>query len=82
MWAGCAPVDIGALRLLMKGNLITFVSGDPMIADSNPMSVAAEITEDSCRAAEGGLGVNQPATMPRFSLSDLSTTKSFAPVTP
>jgi hypothetical protein len=33
---------------------------DPMVADSNAMSVAAEITEDRPGAAEGGLGVNHP----------------------
>ena len=29
-----------------KGDLVTFVSDDPMVADGNAMSVTAEIAED------------------------------------
>jgi len=49
-----------------KGDLVTFVGNDPMVADSNAMSVTAEITEDRLRAAEGGLGVNHPVLAAEF----------------
>ena len=49
-----------------KGDLVTFVSDDPMIADGDAMSVAAEITEDRLRAAEGGLGVDHPVLATEF----------------
>jgi len=44
----------------VKGDLVPFVSDDPMVADGNAMSVTAEIAEDRRRAAEGGLGVDHP----------------------
>jgi hypothetical protein len=47
-----------------KGDLVTFVSDDTMIADGDAMSVAAEITEDGPWAAEGGFGVNHPVLAP------------------
>jgi hypothetical protein len=43
-----------------KGDLVTVMSDQPMVANGNAMSVAAEITEDSLRAAEGGLSVGHP----------------------
>jgi hypothetical protein len=43
-----------------KRDLVTFVSEQAMVANGNAMSVAAEITEDRLRAAEGGLGVDHP----------------------
>jgi hypothetical protein len=49
-----------------KGDLVTFVSDDPMVADSNAMSVAAEIAEDCPRTAERGLGVNHPVLAAEF----------------
>ena len=49
-----------------KRDLVTFVSDQPMIADGNAMSVAAEIPEDSPRAAEGGLGINHPVLPPEL----------------
>ena len=49
-----------------KGDLVTFVGDDPMVADSNPMSVTAEIAEDCPRAAESGFGVNHPVLATEF----------------
>ena len=49
-----------------KRDLVTFVSDQPMVANGNAMSVAAEITEDCPRAAECGLGVNNPVEAPEF----------------
>jgi hypothetical protein len=49
-----------------KGDLVTFVSDDPMVADSNAMSVAAEIAEDCPRAAQGGFGVDHPVLATEF----------------
>ena len=40
-----------------KRDLASFVSDQPMVANGNAMSVAAEITEDRLGAAGGGLGV-------------------------
>ena len=49
-----------------KGDLVTFVSEQSMIADRDAMSVAAEIAEDRRRAAEGGFGVNHPVLATEF----------------
>jgi hypothetical protein len=49
-----------------EGNLVIFVGDNPMIADSNAMSVPAERTEDRFRPAEGGLGVNHPVLVTEF----------------
>jgi hypothetical protein len=49
-----------------KRDLVPFVSDQPVIANGNAMSVAAEIPEDSRRAAEGGLGVNHPVLVTEF----------------
>ena len=49
-----------------KRDLVTFVSDQPMVANGNAMSVAAEIAEDRLRAAEGGLGVEHPVLTAEF----------------
>jgi hypothetical protein len=49
-----------------KRDLVTFVSDQPMVADCNAMSVAAEIAKDCCWTAEGGFGVDHPVLAAEF----------------